>query len=128
MLTKKTANNPIEVVELYFDAFNRNDLEALVTLFTQEGVVKASSQNYASLEPAVFYQKVFEMTESKSVTIHSIAIDRDNDNFVIVNFDYVWSLNDGSKKHFVHAFDRFEIDLKTNKITSLVINLGPSIV
>lgn len=128
MARTEQLNNPTQVVESYFEAFNRNDIETLVELFTEEATVQASSQNYEPVKPQPFYQKVFEMTDKKSVTIHSIAIDQHRPNLVIVSFDYEWLLVGGSKKHFTYAFDRFELDLTSHKIMSLVINLGPSVV
>lgn len=117
----------VQIVDLYFEAFEKNDLNTLINLFSTDGVVKPSSENYVKFKPKNFYEKVFEITESKVITLHSTAIDKDNSNIVIVNFGYDWTLINGSRKHFIFAFDKFEMDLSKSKIKSLMINLGPDV-
>ena len=116
-----------QVAGQYFDAFKAGDLERIVGLFAPSAVVKSSSAAYQEQPPRAFYEKILGLTQDKTITVHSIAVDQSDRHVVIVHFDYRWTQHDGTSRHFPNAFDRFEIDPATGKIRSLIINLGADI-
>lgn len=124
MNPSKALSASAQVAKCYFDLFRESEREAIAALFAPGAKVRPSSSAYAEVEPREFYQRVFELTLDKIITIHSVAIDDQNHDVVIVHFGYDWTLRDGTRKNFPHAFDRFDVDPALGKIRSLTINLG----
>ncbi len=112
------------IVKQYFAALNNNDFETLVALFEVDAHVFPSSSNYTPQNPRDFYTRVFDLTERKDITLHTIATNPRDPNRVIVHFGYKWTQVDGTRKNFPHAFDEFVIDPTSSKIRSITINLG----
>lgn len=114
-LSRTTINR---IVDSYLAALASADLEAVLALFSADGIV--SSPLYGDLPAREFYPVLFADTAESVLTLRQTLHNTDGvDSSVAFWFDFAWTLADGTPAPFT-AVDIAELD-ETGRITHLHI-------
>lgn len=107
-----------DAVRAYFVALEAGDVPRIVSLFEPNGWVL--SPFLGRMTAREFFPKVVAASSRTRLTVHDILISAEGLPRAVGYFLYEWWLKDGSKVSFECA-DIFTFDLKTGKISSMVI-------
>lgn len=107
-----------ETVRAYFEALHSNNLDAMVSLFTDGAMV--SSPFLGEISAAEFFPKVFGASSATSITVYDVLVSAEEHPRAVGYFNYDWTLKDGNVIQFDAAdvFD-FSSDGKIKRLTIL---------
>lgn len=94
-----------EICKEYLDALNQNDLEKVLSLFTENAVIV--SPLYGETAAASFFKDLFADTERSETKLLNIFDSSDKGDSMGLHFHYTWTLQSGEVVKFevVDIFD-----------------------
>ncbi len=106
-----------EITQAYLDALREANLNAVVDLFANKGVV--ISPIYGTMDARSFYKTLFSDTQNSTLTLLGIFQDVDDTTKMAIHFTYQWTMVNGSIVSF-DVVDVIKLN-EQNKITELTI-------
>lgn len=86
-----------EVAQIYVDLLAKGDMNAVIDLFSQDGVVH--SPIYGLMQASEFYHKLAEDTTSSSIEMDGIFHEKESERIAIY-FKYTWTVKSGKQVIF----------------------------
>ncbi|WP_156802320.1 nuclear transport factor 2 family protein [Leeia oryzae] len=107
-----------ELCERYLDALNQGDLAAVMSLFTEDAVIK--SPLYGEMPASTFYRDLFADTTRSVTTLKNVFTQSTQVPAVALHFSYQWTLKSGKQVAF-ECVDVFELSDSRDRFRQLTI-------